>query len=172
MPPSGISGSRELDALWLEHLRWFNEEATRRATSAEQARYALLGFVGVLIALLTPVVLDATGPGRWLMFLSLLILAVAAGLLAWSARPLPIATPSIEWHRERFRQLKTEARVPGLLTGFMIEDILKVRDDAGSQITQRNTLNERRGVFYRWALALVMMAVAFLVTGVFVQIAQ
>lgn len=164
-----FTGSSEADSLWLEHLRWIGFQVMSQYDSGVQERSTLLGFTGVMFALLVPAALSASRVVSVGLMLASSLLVVAVVLLGFAAMPSTITRPSPAPHRDASRDWATPRGGKQSASGLAAMDMLSPADPEQSIIEGLARLHEKRSQLYR--VALVIVVVAVIVAGVTLMIA-
>lgn len=169
---TSVSGSESVDAIWLEHLRWMHEDERRRLESAMQQRMALVGFTGVMLAILLPWTRELADAARWLAFVSILCLAVAFALLAWSSRGVGSQASEPGLHRARLVEHApgvADGDTPGRVTRFLLNELLQTTEGGVPLTTSLRAVGQSRSKLQGPALGCLVAGVALSVIAAFVS---
>jgi|GEM_PF-5148657 len=154
--------------MWVAQLRWAMEHLQHRYDAAGQSAWALVGLQGVFVALVAPVALEFVGAAKILAFVTMLTLALAAGLVIVGMFPKSIESINVNTYQELWKQSRPSSPPIERLESRFAEELLQ-SGGGKSPMVSLIELTEQRFKAVRHGAIATVVAIAFLVFAVFVQ---
>lgn len=177
---AGAGGARDvhqIDAVWLEHVRWVTDHLQQRLDAAAHVAWGLAGLAGIFLALIAPIVLDGLeGTAAWLGVGAMGALTVAIVLLLVGAMPRKVGGINVVNYRALWkahqRPTEGDTYTPADLErieALLVEEQLQSRGPSSPLVDIVELITKRHQAI-KHAIIATTTGAALLVIAVFLSI--